>query len=90
MIEGAKAYANLADAPRPIEALSIVTPPEVTRAIVAQAVAIGVRCVWMQPGAEDAEGSRIARDAGLCVIDDGSCVLVALARERGRSDPVTP
>jgi len=35
----------------------------------------------MQPGAEDSKGSQAARDAGLNVIDDGSCVLVLLAIE---------
>ncbi|MDA9858874.1 CoA-binding protein, partial [Rubripirellula sp.] len=33
------------------------------------------------PGANDAESSESARRAGLTVIDDGSCVLVLLARE---------
>ncbi|MBB3205764.1 putative CoA-binding protein [Rhodopirellula rubra] len=34
----------------------------------------------MQPGAEDEEASRLAREAGINVIDDGACVLVLLAR----------
>lgn len=81
-IEGAKAYPTLGDSPSLPEAVSIVTRPEATRLIVAQAANLGVRCVWMQPGAEDAEASRIAREAGMIVIDDGSCILVALAGER--------
>lgn len=86
-IEGYAAYASLAEAPVVPDAVSIVTRPEVTREIVTQAARIGVRFVWMQPGAEDAQASRIARAAGLAVIDDGSCILVAIAKERQPNRP---
>jgi predicted CoA-binding protein len=81
-VESATAYPLLSEAPEVPEAVSIVTRPEVTRQIVSEAARLGVRVVWMQPGAEDAEASRIARDAGLPLIDDGSCILVALSKER--------
>lgn len=78
-VEGQRAYSRIADLPVVPESLSIVTPPEVTRQIVADAIAAGVGHLWMQPGAEDAEASESARDAGIVVIDDGSCLLVQLA-----------
>jgi predicted CoA-binding protein len=78
-IEGHAAYAALADLPLVPESLSVVTPPRITREIIRQAVEVGVQNIWMQPGAEDPKGSQIARDAGLNVIDDGSCILVLLA-----------
>jgi predicted CoA-binding protein len=81
-IEGLPAYATLTDLPIVPQSLSIITPPAVTRQIVRQAVAEGVKSVWMQPGAEDEQASQIARDAGLNVIDDGSCVLVLLSLEK--------
>jgi len=81
-VEGATAYASIADLPMVPESLSIVTPPHVTREVLQQAIAAGVKNIWMQPGAEDAKGSRAARDAGLNVIDDGSCILVSLSIER--------
>ncbi|EMI19724.1 CoA-binding domain-containing protein [Rhodopirellula maiorica SM1] len=80
-IEGHKAYPRITDLPVVPESLSIITPPEVTRQVVADAVAAGVKNIWMQPGAEDDIASQLARDAGINVIDDGSCVLVLLARE---------
>ncbi len=73
------AYATLRDLPRVPESLSIVTPAEVTRRVVQEAIALGVSNIWMQPGAEDEEASQAARDAGLVVIDDGSCILIALS-----------
>lgn len=78
-IDGRQAYPTIADLPVVPDSLSIITPPQVTRKVVADAVAAGVKNIWMQPGAEDDEASRLAREAGLNVIDDGSCVLVLLA-----------
>ncbi|QDT04952.1 hypothetical protein K227x_33500 [Rubripirellula lacrimiformis] len=80
-IEGHKAYAKIADLPVVPESISIITPPTVTRQIVSDAIAAGVKNIWMQPGAEDETASRLAREAGLNVIDDGACVLVLLARQ---------
>jgi predicted CoA-binding protein len=80
-VEGHPAFASIAELPVVPESLSIVTPPNVTRLIIQQAIAAGVKNVWMQPGAEDDQASQAAREAGLNVIDDGSCVLVLLAIE---------
>lgn len=81
-VEGATAYTSISALPVVPESLSIVTPPHVTREIIQQAITAGVKNIWMQPGAEDAQGSRSAREAGLNVIDDGSCLLVSLSLER--------
>ena len=78
IVEGHPAYANLAELPLVPESLSIVTPPAVTRQVVADAINAGVKQIWMQPGAEDKTASDAARDNGIDVIDDGSCILVLL------------
>ena len=83
-VEGQTAYASIADLPEVPESLSIVTPPHVTRPVIQQAITAGVKNIWMQPGAEDSQGSELAREAGLSVIDDGSCILVQLALEATR------
>jgi predicted CoA-binding protein len=82
LIEGKEAYPTIIDLPVVPESLSIVTPPHITRQVISQAIVAGVKNIWMQPGAEDIEGSRLARQAGLRVIDDGSCILVRLVIER--------
>jgi len=79
-IEGHQAYARLTELPLVPEALSIITPPEITRQVVNDAIAFGVKHIWMQPGAEDEPASKAACEAGINVIDDGSCILVLLAR----------
>ena len=81
-VEGHPAFVSIAELPVVPESLSIVTPPHVTRQVIQQAIAAGVKNIWMQPGAEDSKGSQAARDAGLNVIDDGSCILVLLSIER--------
>lgn len=83
-VEGKAAVARVGDMEQSPDSLSIVTPPAVTRAVVEDAVKAGVKTIWMQPGAEDATASAMARDAGILVIDDGSCVLVALRQEPPR------
>ncbi len=81
-IEGQRAYTRIANLPSVPESISIITPPEITRSVVADAIAVGVKHIWMQPGAENAQASESARQAGINVIDDGSCILVLLAIER--------
>jgi predicted CoA-binding protein len=83
-IEGQRAYASIGDLPIVPESVSIVTPPSITREVVQQAIAAGVKNLWMQPGAEDPQSGEAARQAGINVIDDGSCILVLLAREHAR------
>lgn len=80
-IEGHQAFPRIADLPTVPDALSVVTPPEVTRQVVADAIASGIMHIWMQPGAEDDQASDAARESGINVIDDGSCILVLLALE---------
>ena len=81
-VEGHPAFASIANLPIVPESLSIVTPPHVTRDVIQQAIAAGVKNICMQPSAEDSKGSQAAREAGLNVIDDGSCILVSLSIER--------
>ncbi len=77
-IENIAAFPDLKSLPMVPESLSIVTPPEQTALVVQQAIELGVKAIWMQPGAEHPPSSDAARSAGLLVIDDGSCILVAL------------
>jgi predicted CoA-binding protein len=75
---GNPAYPDLASLPEPVASVSIITPPAVTEQIVDQAIAAGVRHLWMQPGAESPAAIERARAAGLNVIANGPCLLVAL------------
>lgn len=77
-VEGLPCHPSLAAIPGPPRAASVVAPPAAASSIVADALAAGVRHLWFQPGAEDAAAIASARAAGLSVIADGPCLLVAL------------
>ncbi|MCA3006919.1 MAG: CoA-binding protein [Phycisphaerales bacterium] len=76
--EGAAVHPSLAVVPGAPRAVSVVAPPAAAAGIVQDAIAAGCRHLWFQPGAEEAGAIAAARAAGLSVIADGSCVLVAL------------
>lgn len=82
ILDGVASFPDLTAMAWVPEAVSLVTPPSATRVVVDAAIALGVKRLWMQPGAEDAVASERARAAGLVVIDDGSCILVALSRAK--------
>ncbi len=82
-VEGAKAYPDLASLPGVPRAISIITPPPVTEKVVAEAARLGVKFVWMQPGAESPRAVEIAEEEGLETIADGSCILVATGYRGG-------
>ena len=83
-IEGRACVASVTDLPDDVHGLSIITPPAVTETVVTDAIAKGIRRLWMQPGAESASAIALAAETGLTVIAGGPCILVALrTRKRG-------
>lgn len=70
-------------------ALSVITPPAVTRKILEEAKSIGIQAVWLQPGSFDDEGLEYAKanfkaavggvggggGEGWCVLVDGEAAM---------------
>jgi uncharacterized protein len=81
-ILGNPAFANLAALPEKVQSLSVITPPAVTEKVVDDAIAHGIKNIWMQPGAESPAAVAKAESAGLNVISGGACLLVVLATAR--------
>ncbi|MCS7309691.1 MAG: CoA-binding protein [Armatimonadota bacterium] len=75
-VDGDPVYPNLQALPEVPEAIVTVVPPEVTKAVVAEALAAGIRKVWMQPGSEHEEAVRQAQEAGAIVVHGGPCIMV--------------
>lgn len=73
---GEKAYPSLRDLPEKVDVVQIFRRPEEVPAIVDDAIAIGAKVVWMQPGAENEEAAAKAEAAGLIAIV-GACMRVA-------------
>lgn len=78
-VEGLKSYPDLNSLPEAVHGLSIITPPPITEELVRSAVTLGIKHIWMQPGAESDTAIQTAEDADISVIHSGPCILVALA-----------
>jgi len=76
--EGLACFASVQDLPDKVQSFSVITPPPVTEQVVREAIARGIKNIWMQPGAESPAAIADCRAAGINCIADGSCVLVHL------------
>ena len=75
-VEGSRCYPSLADLPKPADGLVLIVPPQQTEVLVREALAQGIRRVWMQPGAESPEAVRFCEKNGIELVYGGDCVLV--------------
>lgn len=83
VVEGQIAYPDLNSLPGPVYGVSIITPPDVSERVVEDAIRLGIKNIWFQPGAESDAAVTRAEQSGMNVIHGGPCVLVALRyRER--------
>jgi hypothetical protein len=69
-ILGEKAYPDLLAIPEKVDVVQIFRPAEDVPAIVAQAIQIGAKVIWMQEGIVNEEAAKTAREAGLQVVMD--------------------
>jgi predicted CoA-binding protein len=85
VVEGRTCYPSLSALPVVPHAVSIITQPEVSEEVVAEALSLGITNLWMQPGAESARAVALAREADANLIWGGPCLLVVLGySESGR------
>lgn len=77
-IEGVPSYPDLTAIGTPVHGVSIITPPAVTATIIDEAIALGIKHLWLQPGAEEPAAIERARAAGVNVIAYGPCALVVM------------
>lgn len=76
---GEKCYPSLKDIPEEIDIVDCFRKSEDIEPIAKQAIEIGARVLWMQLGVTNEKAARMARDAGLEVVED-RCVKI----EHGR------
>ena len=69
-ILGERCYAGLKDIPFPVAIVDIFRNVEAIPTIVAEAIAVGAKVVWMQLGLEEPHSARQAKQAGLQVVMD--------------------
>lgn len=74
-IDGAAAYPSLEQLPERPDVVDIVVPPPVTEEVVRQCARLGLRRVWMQPGAESDAAIKYCREHSIAVVY-GACAMV--------------
>jgi hypothetical protein len=67
-ILGVPALKRLGDIEGPIDVVDVFRPPAEAEAVAQEAVVIGAKVLWFQPGTHTDEAVRIATDAGLLVV----------------------
>lgn len=76
-ILGQKCYPTLKDLPVKPEAVDLVVPPRVGEQIVRECAELGIKNVWLQPGADTQPVVNLAKELGLTVVDH-ACIMVEL------------
>jgi predicted CoA-binding protein len=77
-IEGLATSPSLAALPETVHGVSIITPPSITESVIDEAIRLGIRHIWIQPGAEHPAAIARAEAAGINVIHGGPCLMVIL------------
>ena len=75
MVEGDRCYAGLGALPEKPDAVLIVIPSKSGIDVIEEAVRMGVRHVWVQPGANSPEIDKRLEDLDLAAVS-GECILM--------------
>ncbi|SMD06040.1 CoA-binding protein [Sporomusa malonica] len=80
-ILGDKCYPALKDLPIVPDVVNVVVPAKVGEQIMSNCSELGIKNVWLQPGANAASVVQLARNFDLNVVDQ-NCVLVELRNHK--------
>lgn len=78
-VEGVKTEKSLKDVKTPIDCISVVVSPKRSMQVVKDALEMGLKYIWFQPGTFDEEVIDYAENNGMEVVFH-ACVLVELDR----------
>lgn len=79
-IEGDKCYAALKDLPVKPEAVDVVVSPRIGVQLMHECAELGVRNVWLQPGADGKQVVQAAQEQGLNVVQ--ACIMVEKRQQK--------
>jgi uncharacterized protein len=74
-IDGEKCHPDLASLSEKPAAVLVMTPPGETAKVVREAVAAGIRKIWIQQGAQSEEALRLCREGGVEAVA-GKCIMM--------------
>lgn len=72
-IQGIEIVASIRDVPGKLEIVNVYRSPDAIPALVEELKELRPPVLWLQPGAQNAEAEKSARDAGMTVIS-GPCI----------------
>ena len=75
-VAGETVYKSLKDLPAKPDIVLTVVPPSGTDKTVDDAIDLGIKEVWMQPGSQSEAAAQKARAAGIKVTDQGCFMVV--------------
>lgn len=78
-VEGVRAFKTLAEVPKPVDIVDVVTPPAVTRRILEDAAIAGISLVWLQDGSFDDEVLAVALAQPFRTVHH-ACIMVVARR----------
>lgn len=81
-VAGERCYPDLRSLPSAVDGVVTVVPPAQTAGIVREAIAAGIRRVWMQQGSASDEAVRLCEENGVSCIRN-ECILMYAAPVRG-------
>ncbi|HEX9775782.1 MAG TPA: CoA-binding protein [Actinomycetota bacterium] len=70
---GEPVVGTLGEIAEPVDVVNVFRPSDEVPGIAREAVALGAKVLWVQPGIEPGDGESIAADAGLIVVS-GICM----------------
>ncbi|QKJ65289.1 CoA-binding protein [Deefgea piscis] len=78
-ILGAVVYRQLSDVTTPIDCVDVFVRSEIVGDVVDQAIALGIKLIWLQKGIVDEAAALRAQAAGLCIVMD-RCLMTEYQR----------
>ena len=76
-VNGKTVYKSLKELPQKPDIVVTVVPPPGTEKVTQEAIALGIKEIWMQPGSRSDTAVIKAREAGIKVTDSG-CFMIML------------
>ena len=76
-IDGVKVYATLLEIPETIDVVDFVVNPKIGEKLIHHVSQLGIKNIWLQPGARSEELDRLSEELNLNVVK--SCVLAVLS-----------
>ncbi len=80
-ILGHKAYPSISSLPEKPDLVITVVPPQITESVVEEAIRLGVKYIWMQPGSESQKAIEVAESSGIRVIHH-ACIVESSKAEK--------